>query len=301
MIEVGLLSDYLPPLAGTPGDMVVYVMQGEAEGGSAVILGGTHGNEIAGIMAAVVLVEHAQVKQGTLFIIPHANNSAITAKLPSQPGPPDIVFHSADGERRFLYGARLTHPNHQEPVTGARMGTDDARNLNRVHPGRSDGLLTEQIAYAMNRLFVAEDAVIGIDLHEAGPESRLANLIVSHPNALDVAAYALFDLELRSISLGLERSNPTNRGLSHFEWGEATPAYSFLTETPNPGQGPAAHDNVVHDPRYPLWHRVGVQLAAIDALLRSYAEFVPNASPVVIEGILELDDLALHGLEAYLQ
>ena len=38
--EVRMLSDYFPDLAGTAGDTQIYVLQGEQEGGSCLILGG---------------------------------------------------------------------------------------------------------------------------------------------------------------------------------------------------------------------------------------------------------------------
>src|SRR5690606_41570561 len=46
-------------------------------GGTAAILGGTHGNEISGVMAATVLVERAVPTKGRLIVIPHANNANV--------------------------------------------------------------------------------------------------------------------------------------------------------------------------------------------------------------------------------
>ena len=57
--EVRMLSDYFPDLAGTAGDTQIYVLQGEQEGGSCLILGGTHANELGGHMGAVLFVENA--------------------------------------------------------------------------------------------------------------------------------------------------------------------------------------------------------------------------------------------------
>ena len=102
------LSAYLPSLAGTPGDTAVYVFEGKEPGGTAVVLGGTHGNEIAGIMAATLLVERARVVRGRLIVIPHANNSAVSYTDPQRPGPEWIDVTTASGERRFKYGARRT-------------------------------------------------------------------------------------------------------------------------------------------------------------------------------------------------
>ena len=50
------LSDYNENLKGTFGDTTVYVMEGEKEGGSFLVLGGTHPNEPSGHMAAVTMI-----------------------------------------------------------------------------------------------------------------------------------------------------------------------------------------------------------------------------------------------------
>jgi len=60
------LSSWLPELAGTPADTPVYVMDGPGAGGRILVLGGTHGDEPAGMLAAAVLVERAHVGAGRL-------------------------------------------------------------------------------------------------------------------------------------------------------------------------------------------------------------------------------------------
>ena len=50
------LSDYLPDLKGTSGDSDVYIFQGKEEGGSVLVLGGTHGNEPSGYMTAILMI-----------------------------------------------------------------------------------------------------------------------------------------------------------------------------------------------------------------------------------------------------
>ena len=51
------LSTYNSYLANTFGDVDIYVLEGEEPGGQALILGGTHANEPAGHMAAIVMLE----------------------------------------------------------------------------------------------------------------------------------------------------------------------------------------------------------------------------------------------------
>ena len=99
-------------------------------------------------------------------------------------------------------------------------------------------------------LLTAEQASVAFDFHEAAPESRLAWMVVANPKNLQTAAAALFDLEAMGLTMKLERSSETFRGLSHREWGDATKAQAFLFETPSPSM---ANDtkgvDFVNDPK----------------------------------------------------
>ena len=193
--DVRWLSDWLPALKDTPGDTPVYVLQGEAGGGRALILGGTHANEPAGIMAAILLVERAEMVQGTLYVIPHANNSAIrfNTGVYNRTSPQRFELTTSSGEvRSFRYGDRRTQPEDQEPdpdvfvhyPSGMELDGDEARNLNRNHPGLADGTLTQQISYALFELVNNESVDVVVDMHEASLTSSLANTLVSHPRAV---------------------------------------------------------------------------------------------------------------------
>ncbi len=305
------LSHYLPSLAGTPGDTMVYVLEGAEPGATVVVAGGTHGNEIAGIMTATLLVERARVVRGRLIVIPNANNSAVSYTDPQRPGPEWIEMTTPSGTRRFKYGARRTFPAHQgtpDPERYRREGwTEDldgneARNLDRAYPGDEAGTLTERIAAAMVRLITVEDAALAFDLHEAGPESRLAWMIVANPKNVDLGALAVLSLESAGIAMKLEPSSETFRGLSHREWGDATKARAFLFETPNPGQvdDPRGVD-VVRHPEFPLDKRVGVQLATLEAVLEAYNGEAPGTARVELANLPSLDDLVRDGLGAFLR
>jgi hypothetical protein len=52
--EQKMLSDYFSGLKGNPMDTPVFVQKGNEEGGSVLILGGTHPNEPSGFMSAVL-------------------------------------------------------------------------------------------------------------------------------------------------------------------------------------------------------------------------------------------------------
>ncbi len=305
------LSAWLPSLTGTPGDTDVYVLEGKQSGGTVFVAGGTHANEVSGIMAATVLVEHARVEQGRLIVVPHANNSAVAWIDPAHPGADGITLKTASGERRFKLGSRLTKPQDQgepdpakyrHPASSEQLEGVESRNLDRAHPGRADGNLTQRIAFAMGQLLKAENVDVAFDFHEAGPESRLAWMIVANPKNIDLGASATLALETAGVEMKLERSSDTFRGLSHREWGDATRAMSFLFETPNPGQGSGgARADLVNDAKLPLARRVAVHLAAMSAIVDGFDEEAPPSHVVRLSGVPALDEMTKAGVGAFLK
>jgi hypothetical protein len=304
------LSDYLPSLAGTPGDSDVYVMQGAKPGVTVFVAGGTHGNEISGIMAATVLVEHARVRAGRLIVVPHANNSAVTWTDPKRPGPEWIAIDSPAGRRRFKFGARLTRPDHQgapdpqeyvHPGATQKLDGTEARNLDRAYPGRADGTLTERMAFAIVQVLRTEDARLAFDLHEAPPDSQLAWTIVAHPKGIDAAALAILQLEEDGVEMKLERSPEAFRGLSHREWGDATRARSYLFETPSPSMVAGGKDvDAVDDPTLPLARRVAVHLKCLTAVIDASLQDAPPSGRFQVDDLPRIDEMTRKGLGAYL-
>ena len=130
----------------TPGRHDGVRAQGQ-EPGATVFVAGTHGNEIAGIVAAIVLVEHSRVEKGRLIVMPHANNSAITDVDPERPGPTFRTRPMALAEVPLRF--RRTRPRagraRSDDVQPPQLEGDEtlqgteARNLNRVVPGRGRG------------------------------------------------------------------------------------------------------------------------------------------------------------------
>ncbi|MFO7693251.1 MAG: hypothetical protein R6V57_09230 [Vicinamibacterales bacterium] len=308
-----MLSAYAPGLATTPGDTKVYLLEGREAGATVFVAGGTHGNEIAGVMAAVVLIERARVEKGRLIVVPHANNSAITDVDPERPGPPAITLTTPSGERRFLYGSRRTKLSHQgapdppvyrhpNPKADEALAGAEARNLNRAYPGAAGGTLTQRIAHGIMQLLVAEQVSAAFDFHEAGPESRLAWMVVANPKNLETAAAALFDLEAMGLAMKLERSSETFRGLSHREWGDATKAQAYLFETPSPSMvNDTAGVDFVNDPKLPLSKRVGGQLATFAAVLGAYNGGAPPAMRIELAGVPSMTDVEQAGVGAFLR
>lgn len=271
------LSEWFEALAGTPADTRVFILDSGKPGAVVFVAGGTHANEIAGILTAVTLVENAVPQSGKLIVIPDLNNSASTWTESNQV-PAWIAIQTANGTRFFKYGARLTNIVHQgspdpesyrHPDGGDVFEGWESRNLNRAYPGAAQGALTQKLACAVMELLKRENIDVAFDLHEAGPESRLANMIVANPKNLDMAAFAVLNLELDGFRMKLEPSSDTFHGLSHREWGDRTQAASFLIETPNPAQSNNAA-NPAEDPSYPLKGRVMTHLASIEAILDAW-------------------------------
>jgi predicted deacylase len=326
------LSSWLPALAGGPGDTPVYVFDSGRPGGTALVLGGTHGDEAAGYLAAVLLVERARVADGRLIVIPRANASGFTHNVGQEGHPSSFTIDTPGGPRRFTYGARATNPVHQWPdpqvythrASGQTLSGSETRNLNRAYPGRADGSLTERIAFAISELIRRERADIAIDLHEASPEYPVVNTIVAHERAMDLAALANVNLQAAGIPIGLETSPAGLHGLSHREWGDGTPALALLLETTGPSQGrlrgrtdealvtggrdrfyvlAAARGRLsvpFEEAGWPLHLRVARHLAGVRELLGVAGDLEP-ARAVRLLGLPSYAEVVESGLGRYLQ
>jgi len=330
--EVRMLSDWFPGLAGTRGDTEVYILRGEEDGGSMLVLGGVHPNEPASLMSAVILIENAQVRRGTLYVIPRSNNSGFTHNAPQEGHPSFFHFQRADGSiRQFRFGSRLTNPLDQWPdpdihihyPSGQRRSGSETRNLNRGFPGRPDGSLTERIAYGITQLILAENITITIDIHEASPEYPVSNAMVVHDRAMHLAANAVLGLEMEDIIIGLEPSPVTLRGLTHRELGDATNTFSILLESANPAQGRlrGRTDEALvlygrcpyyvrayalgrlfvpfDETGHPIEDRVGRHMATIAEFVFVLSMLYPEHE-MIIDGIPAREDLLTRGIGAFL-
>jgi predicted deacylase len=310
-----LLSGYFPALAGTPGDTDVYIFEGREPGGTVLVTGGTHANEPAGYVSAVVLAENLRVVKGKVVVIPRANASGFTCNDPQEANPQRFTVETPGGPRVFRLGSRLTNPVHQWPdptlyenPAGQMLSASEVRNLNRCYPGRRDGYLTERVAYGIMELIRKERVDLGIDLHESAPEYPVINAIVFHDASAELAAMAQMSLQSEGLEFRLEASPPNLRGLSHREWGDTAGIKAVLIETPNPVQGRLKGRTTASlvvdgkDKDYlkasrlgrlfipydekgvPLSERVARHLAGVEAVLQSLAELEPEKA-VVIEGV----------------
>ena len=326
-----LLSDYFPALAGTAGDTDVYIFEGREPGGAVLVTGGSHPNEPAGYVSAVVLAENLRVIKGKVIVIPRANASGFTCNDPQEANPQRFTVETAGGPRVFRLGSRLTNPVHQWPdptlyenPAGQMLSASEVRNLNRCYPGRPNGYLTERVAYGIMELIREEKVDLGIDLHESAPEYPVINAIVFHDASAELAALAQMSLQSEGLEFRLEASPPNLRGLSHREWGDAAGIKAVLIETPNPVQGrlkgrtTAALVVEGKDKAYlkasrlgrlfipydekgvPLSERVARHLAGIAAVLQSLAELEPEKT-VEVEGLPAWGRVLAEGLGPFLR
>jgi hypothetical protein len=325
------LSNWFPGISGTHGDTVVYVLDSGKPGASALILGGTHGNEPAGYLAATLVVENAIPQSGRLLVIPHANRSSITHTDYQEASPRELQFHGASGLRTFRYGSRATSPIDQWPdpdiyvhaASGQKLSGAETRNLNRAYPGRPDGTFTEKVAYAIASLIRAEQVDLVLDLHEASPEYPVINAIIAHERAMKIASVAVLNLEFEDIRIGLEPSPRSLRGLSHRELGDATDALAMLFETSNASQGrlrgatdarlviEGTDDKYLRAARlgrlavpfdekgWPMKQRVGRHTSAIMAVFAAFSSAHPGKT-LLLSGLPGYADLMEKGLEPYL-
>ena len=323
--EIRMLSEWFPGLAGTNGDSQVYVLEGKQPGGKMLLLGGTHANEVSGYMSATLFIENAVVEQGTVYVIPYVNHSAMTHNDPGEGNLQYFTLNTKSGERTFRYGSRATNPIDQWPdpdvyvhyPSGQQLSGSETRNINRAYPGRPDGNITEKEAYAVMELIRNEGVNIGFDLHEASPEYPVINATVAHNNSMDVASVGCMNILMQGIEMSLEVS-PTNfHGLTHREWGDNSDIdVAILMETANASQGRlrgATNIEQVLGGRdkcytlseklgmlyvpwtevgHPIEERCGRHLQGVYEYTTAYNEVHPEA-PVVYSGVPGYQDLYL--------
>jgi hypothetical protein len=243
--KVKHLSDYFAGIRNSRADGEVYILEGSEAGGTVVLLGGTHPNEVAGCLAADAVIENTMISRGRLIVVPRANHSAFTHTEPGEGHPAGFVLNTPGGARRFRMGCRFTNPLDQWPdpevylhyPSNQELSGNETRNLNRAFPGRADGDFTERAAYAITMLVKQEAADLVIDMHEASPEYPVINAIVAHERAMDLAAMANLNLGAEGLTFNLEPSPQNFHGLTHRELGDATPALAVLMESANIMQG----------------------------------------------------------------
>lgn len=332
LTSIRMLSDYFEGIKETSGDTKVYLYDSGVPGATVLLLGGTHPNEPAGFMAAIVVAENLKVSAGRVLVVPQVCASGFTCTDPFEGCPQSFTLQGQQGPRTFRFGSRVSNPLDQWPdplvylhyPSGQQLSGFETRNLNRSYPGRSDGTFTEKVGHAIMQMIEAEHVDIAFDLHEAAPEIPIINAIVYHEKSEDVALDAVLELEMEGLHYSPELSPVNFRGLSHREWGDRTRAMPFLMETSNPIQGRLRgrtnEDLIIKgvSERYkqalesgalrieylpegePLERRVGRHIAGFRTVLNVYNKSYPE-NPIVIENLPSYDELMANGVGHYLQ
>lgn len=316
LTEVKMLSAYAPRLKGTDLDTEVYFFDSGVEGGTFLILGGTHPNESAGMLSAVALIENIEVTEGRVIIIPRTNNSGFTHTSPLDGMQDFFTLTLSDGsERSFRVGNRLTNPvdqwpdvNYYEGTSGRTIyGTEnpEVRNVNRLYYGTEDGVLTEQVCYGIYNLINEEGVDLTMDTHEGSPEflyldCTMVNMKRDNTKAMSIASDMALSMNFDDLDMRVEYSGVTSYGLSHRSLGDNTDSMMTLMETYNPSMGPLhgkmdddliingnepnyyeAHKNgyiyfQVPEDGYPLIKRVARHIACIEYLSEAYSWEYPE-------------------------
>lgn len=327
-----MLGEFAPEIAGTPADTPVFILEGEEPGGTMLLLGGTHPQEISGLMGAVLVVENATVTRGRVIVIPQANRSGFTHTDPLEAFAHRFTLETPHGPRWFRVGMRLTNPVHQWPdpdlyvhlQSAERLVGWEERNLNRNFPGNPNGRYTARLAAAIVDLANAFEADIVYDMHEAYPEYPVINMLVVHERAFEIATLAQWGLQARGIAIDMQASPRNLRGLSHREFGDHTEAHAILSETANPAMGRfrgALSDTLVvggRDSNYeraarlgrlfvpftpeghPLAQRTARNLATLEELLLAYNELHPDRA-IEIENVPAYEALLDQGIGPFLK
>ena len=329
--RIAHLSDYFSGLKGKYSNSTIYFLESKKPGGTIFILGGTHPNEPASMLSAVLLVENAIVKKGRIIVIPQANLSAFSHNSPQEASPQYLHFTTPYGVRKFRYGSRATNPIHQWPDPdiyinqfGQSLSGSDNRNLNRGYPGNPSGNFTEKVCYGIMEFIRKEKCDLSIDLHEASPEYPVINAIVAHERAGDLASMAVMDLQMEGLEYNLEMSPPTFHGLTHREWGDYSDTLAILMEATNACQGrlrgrtdealalsgkdkmyvKAAQLGKLYVPYdkngHPIEERVGRHLTAIVTLMNNFNMFYPEKT-VEFTGIPSYQEINEKGYGSYLK
>jgi len=326
------LSRFNENLAGSSGDAGIYYFDSGVAGGTTLILGGTHPNEPAGYVTAYVIIENVRINKGRLIVIPRANSSAFTHNDPQEGDPQYFTIRGRNGVRKFRFGSRVTNPVDQWPdpeiylhyPSGQKLAGSETRNLNRSYPGKKDGTLTEQIAWAIVELIRRERVDLAFDLHEAAPEYPVVNAIVASERSQDIASEAAMELEFEGLEYSLEPSPYNFHGLSHREWQDFTETFPVLMETANPIQGRLRGQTDVRllltgkDKMYlrgaelgelhvpydssgiPLKLRVGRHLAGIEKIVQVFSQNYPQKA-VELAGLPTYDEMMINDVGDYLK
>jgi len=331
-VKLKKLGDYFDGIKGTFNDCNLYFIEGTEPGATIMVLGGSHAEEPAGRLAALLMVENAHLSKGRLIVVLSANRSATTVTRPSAAYPQQYTIPTEWGGQEFRMGDRWSNPLDQWPdpevyihyPSKQNLAYMDIRNLNRAWPGRANGTLTEKTTFAFMNLIRQEKVDVVIDLHEAELQYPVINTIVTHEKGQDLATMASMTLaDFEGFPIGTEFSPVNLHGLSHREIGDNSDAISLLLEAPEPfldatrgitgakqlleGKDAfvvkAGKHGLLYAPidenGWPIATRVGRHTSTVLQIMESWNEFHPEKE-IVCEGVPKYAELIAKGVGAFL-
>lgn len=326
LIEIRMLSSYLPTLEGTEMDSPVFFLEGDEPGDTIFVMGGTHPNESAGILSAILVLENVRVLRGRVIVLPVANRSALSQTLPGYAYPEKFEI----GGRFFMVGSRATSPLVQWPDPpifvqkphNQSLAFEEYRNLNRNYPGYENGSATQMLACAITNLIESESVVYAFDLHEASITYPVNRAIIVPDSSMDIALFASMLLAERGISVNVEPASPNLRGFSYIDWADIDGVHPFLIEVPTPVtdrvQGmmtpslitkgkddfiervsSSGYTRTIFGPNgFPLDYRCALHLAVISEVLNVASDFDENLKLAI--QLPDYDDVIGDGLACLL-
>ena len=326
------LSEYSPGLKGTMADTWVYVLEGRAPGGKALLMGNTHANEPEGMLTAVLFIENAVVEKGTLYVIPFFNNSGSRNTRAGDGYPLYFDIATDWGPQRFRYGNRDASPLDQWPDPDVYihypdrqlLSYIDVRNTNRTWPGRARGPLMERVTFGAMELMRREAVDVAVDIHGAETMFPVTNCIVAPERSVKIATLASLTVKaMEGFENHVEPSPAGFRGLSHREIGDHGPSLPFLLEAPIPFLDQPTGPKTVRllldgrDPfllslskkkklfvpydesGWPLEKRVGQNLSVTLEIFRQFSKKTPDR-PLAVRGVPRYADVVKAGVGHFL-
>jgi hypothetical protein len=330
--KVGRLSDYFAGVRGSINDCNVYFLEGEEEGATVFVMGGTHPEEPAGRLATWLLAENAVMERGRLILVLSGNRSGTTVTRIGGAYPPDYTIPTEWGGQKFRMGDRWSNPLDQWPdpevyihyPSRQNLAYVDIRNLNRTWPGRPNGTLTERTCFAYMELIRREGVDIFIDLHEAELQYPVISTIVAHERGQDLATFVSMMLsDMEGFNMGTEFSPKNLHGLSHREVGDYSDAISLLFEAPEPfldaTRGKTTREQLltgkdefivkagkhgllferIDENGWPIDVRVGRHLSAILQTMETWSEDNPER-PLICLSVPRYAEVIRNGIGHYL-
>lgn len=326
------LSDYHPALKGTAGDTNVFILDGKEPGATMLVFGGTHSDEFAATLTALVMVENAVVEKGRLILIPMVNNSGTRTTRAGEGQPLFYSLKTDWGEKTFRLGSRATSQADQWPdpevyvhYPSKQMLADvESRNINRSWPGKEDGTLTQQIVFAVTEVMRKEGVDIAVDLHQGSTMFPVNNVIIAAESGLKIGAYASAVLRRdEGITRPVERAPMLYRGLFNREIDEFVEGVEpFLMEVPIPfcdlPTGPKTLDLMLtgkdefllklagmgrlyaryDENGWPVENTVGQHCSAIKSLMIAWSTFNADKG-IIVNGIPSFKEMAQYGVGHY--